>query len=84
MIMTTCLILWIPGATTTDGPVDGLVEGLVRDGPLDEQPIVTTATTTATIPTDRVEGERIRSTLRAATLPTRRGRPGAGTTSGGR
>jgi hypothetical protein len=65
MIMTTCLILWIPGATPIDGTVELVVDGLVLDGPLDEHPIAATATTTATIPY-RVRGSRIRSTLRAA------------------
>jgi hypothetical protein len=55
MIITTCWILWIPVA------VDALVDGLDRDGPLDEQPTDTTATTTATIPTCRAEGKRIRA-----------------------
>ncbi|HEY5173918.1 MAG TPA: hypothetical protein VIK54_19485 [Acidimicrobiia bacterium] len=85
--MTTCLILWIPGTTATDGPVaalvDGAVDGLVRDGPLDEQPIVATATTTATIPTYRVEGQGIRGTLRAASGSAARGRPGDPTIVGG-
>jgi hypothetical protein len=59
MIITTCWILWIPVA------VDALVDGLDRDDPVDEQPIVATATTTAAIPTCRTDDERIRRTLRA-------------------
>jgi hypothetical protein len=65
MIMTTCLILWIPVVAAVGAAVEALVDGLVRDAPLDEQPTVTTATTTATMPTCQYAGERIRRTLRA-------------------
>jgi hypothetical protein len=64
MIMTTCLILWIPVVAAVGAVVEALVDGLVRDTPLDEQLTVTTATI-ATMPTCQYAGERIRRTLRA-------------------
>src|SRR5258707_13105364 len=60
MIITTCLILWIPVAA-----VDALVDPCDGGDPLDEQAVAKT-TTTAAIPTNRADQERIRRTLRAA------------------
>ena len=67
MIITTCLILRIPAVAAVGAAVEALVDGLVREGPLDEQPTEATATTTATIPRGQYAGERIRRTLRAPT-----------------
>src|SRR5438132_96938 len=62
MIITTCLILWIPVAA-----VDALVDPFDGGDPLDEQAVAKT-TTTAAIPTNRADQERIRRTLRAASV----------------
>jgi hypothetical protein len=67
MIITTCLIWWIPVVVALGAAVEALVDGLVRGDPLDEHPTETTATTTATIPTYRHPGQRIRGTLRIQT-----------------
>jgi hypothetical protein len=65
MIITTCLILRIPAVAAVGAAVEARADGLVREGPLDEQPTETTATTTATTATCQYAGERIRRTLRA-------------------
>src|SRR5438552_16158334 len=60
MIITTCLILCMPVAA-----VVALVDGMVRDDSLREQPVETSTTTLARIPAYLAEPERIRRTLRA-------------------
>src|SRR2546427_7128185 len=67
MIITTCLIWWIPVVVAVGAVVEALVDRLVRDAPLDEHPTDTTVITTTTIPTCRHERKRIRRTLRAQT-----------------